>query len=72
MGIFFHIFRNFTAYIKSEMNYTNHNRKKMMPYVPGETRKVNQTRVQEETLLVCLLAKVIQGDLSTDLVSFFQ
>lgn len=38
MGIFFHIFRNFTAYIKSEMNYTNHNRKKMMSYVPGETR----------------------------------
>lgn len=38
MGIFFHIFRNFTAYIKSELKNTNHNRKKMMPYVPRESR----------------------------------
>lgn len=38
MGIFFHIFRNFTAYIKSEMKNANHNRKKMMSYVPRETR----------------------------------
>lgn len=38
MSIFFRIFRNFTAYIKSELKNANHNRKKMMPYVPRESR----------------------------------
>lgn len=38
MSIFFRIFRNFIAYIKSELKNANHNRKKMMPCVPRESR----------------------------------